>query len=209
LNTTAQRVKYAILIYRTVQKSALVLSDRCITILIKPWATVCSKARPLTVDEANAAGGYEGKPFKLMLHNDSTIWGAASNEIVKMVYDEQVWAMFGSLSGDTTHIALRVTLKAETPLDNSASTDPSIPETGIRWYFTDLQDDRVQGYTLAQHIYTDLCLKRTAILRVNDRWAFGGAQIWKLRDASRRLGHSVVIEQKFMPGDTDTAITCG
>ena len=155
----------------------------------------------LAVDEANAAGGYCGKPFKLMLHNDSAVWGAASNEIVKMVYDEKVWAMFGSISGDTTHIGLRVTLKAETPLVNSAATDPTIPETIIPWYFTDIQDDRVQGYTLARHIYNELGLKRVAILRVNDR--YGRFGVLKFRDASRRLGHPVVIEQKFRPGDTD------
>ncbi len=155
----------------------------------------------LAIEEANANGGYGGKPFKLMLHNDSAIWGAASNEIVKMVYDEKVWAMFGSISSDTTHIALRVTLKAETPLVNSASTDPTIPETFVPWYFTDLQDDRLQGYTLARHIYDELGLKRIAILRVNDR--YGRFGVLKFRDASRRLGHPVVIEQKFMPGDTD------
>lgn len=155
----------------------------------------------MAVDEANAAGGYCGKPFRLMLHNDSAIWGASSNEVVKMVYDEKVWAMFGSISGDTTHIALRVTLKAETPLINSASTDPTIPETIIPWYFTDIQDDRVQGYTLARHIYTELGFKRIAILRVNDR--YGRFGVIKFRDASRRLGHPAVIEQKFMPGDTD------
>lgn len=155
----------------------------------------------LAIDEANTAGGYCGKPFKLMLHNDSAIWGASSNEVVKMVYDEKVWAMFGSISSDTTHIALRVTLKAETPVVNSASTDPTIPETIIPWYFTDIQDDRVQGYTLARHIYTELGLKRVAILRVNDR--YGRFGVIKFRDASRRLGHPVVIEQKFMPGDTD------
>jgi branched-chain amino acid transport system substrate-binding protein len=155
----------------------------------------------LAVEQANAAGGYCGKPYRLMLHNDSAIWGAASNEVVKMVYDDKVWAMFGSISGDTTHIALRVSLKAETPLVNSASTDPTIPETIIPWYFTDIQDDRVQGYTLARHIYTELGLKRIALLRVNDR--YGRFGVIKFRDASRRLKHPVVIEQKFMPGDTD------
>jgi len=84
---------------------------------------------------------------------------------------------------------------------NSASTDPTIPETAIPWYFTDIQDDRLQGYTLARHIYTELGFKRVAILRVNDR--YGRFGVLKFRDASRRLGHPVVIEQKFMPGDTD------
>ncbi len=44
-------------------------------------------------------------------------------------------------------------------------------------------------------------MKRVAILRVNNR--YGRFGVIKFRDASRRLGHPVVIEQKFMPGDTD------
>lgn len=172
----------------------------------------------LAIDEANAAGGYGGKPFRLITHNDydnwqnssasvagtsrdSAIWGAASNDAVRMIYDDKVWAMFGSISSESTHIALRLTLKAETPLVNSASTDPTIPETIIPWYFTVIQDDRLQGYTLARHIYSELGFKRVAILRVNDR--YGRFGVLKFRDASRRLGHPVVIEQKFMRGDTD------
>ncbi len=171
----------------------------------------------MAIDEVNANGGYGGKPFRLITHNDydnwqissagtgvskdSAIWGAASNDAVRMIYDDKVWAMFGSISAESTHIALRLTLKAETPLVNSASTDPTIPETIIPWYHTVIQDDRVQGYTLARHIYTELGLKRVALLRVNDR--YGRFGVLKFKDASRRLGHPVVIEQKFMPGDTD------
>jgi ABC-type branched-subunit amino acid transport system substrate-binding protein len=96
---------------------------------------------------------------------------------------------------------LRVALRAEIPIVNSASTDPTIPETYIPWYFIDLQDDRVQTFTLARRIFTELGLKRAAILRVNNR--YGRLGVPKFRDASRRLGHPVVIEQKFLPGDTD------
>jgi ABC-type branched-subunit amino acid transport system substrate-binding protein len=172
----------------------------------------------LAVEEWNANGGYGGKPFRLMLHNDydnwqakavygedrptdPAIWGSASNETVKMVYDDQDWAIFGSISSESTHIAIRVALRAEIPVVNSASTDPTIPETYIPWYFTDLQDDRVQCLTLARQIFTELGLKRVAILRVNNR--YGRFGVLKLRDAARRLGHPIVIEQKFLPGDTD------
>ena len=79
-----------------------------------------------------------------------------------MIYDDQDWAIFGSISSETTHIVLRVALKAEIPIVNSASTDPTIPETYIPWYFTDMQDDRVQAYTLARRIFTELGLKRVA-----------------------------------------------
>ena len=172
----------------------------------------------LAIDEWNAHGGYGGKPFRLMLHNDydnwqanavygddrptdPQIWGSSSDETVKMVYDDEDWAIFGSISSESTHIMLRVALKAEIPIVNSASTDPTIPETYIPWYFTDLQDDRVQSYIIARRIFTELGLKRVAILRVNNR--YGRFGVAKLRDASRRLGHPAVIEQKFLPGDQD------
>lgn len=172
----------------------------------------------LSIEERNAQGGYGGKPFKLMLHNDydnwqattvygdtrptdPDIWGSSSDEVVKMVYDDKDWAIFGSISSESTHIALRVALRAEIPIVNSASTDPTIPETYIPWYFTDLQDDRVQSYTLARRIFTELEIKRVALLRVNNR--YGRLGVSPFRDASQRLGHPVVIEQKFMPGTTD------
>lgn len=172
----------------------------------------------LAVDEANAHGGYGGMPFRLMIHNDydnwqakavygsdrpteASIWGSPSDETVKMLYDDQDWAIFGSINSESTHIVLRVALKAEIPIVNSASTDPTIPETYIPWYFTDLQDDRPQAYTLARRIFTELGLKRVGILRVNNR--YGRMGVPKLRDAARRLGHPIVIEQKYLPGDTD------
>ena len=172
----------------------------------------------LAIEDANSHGGYGDKPFRLIQRNDydnwqakavygddrptdPTIWGSASNEVVKMVYDDRDWAIFGSISSESTHIALRVALRAEIPIVNSASTDPTIPETYIPWYFTDIQDDRVQSYTLARRIFAELGLKRVALLRVNSR--YGRLGVPKFRDASRRLGHPVVIEQKFLPGDTD------
>jgi branched-chain amino acid transport system substrate-binding protein len=155
----------------------------------------------LALEEANATGGYGGKPFRLMIHNDQAVWGSASNEVVRMAYDEKVWGMLGSISGDSTHIALRVSLKAEVPIVNSAATDPTIPETIIPWYLTTIQDDRVQGYTLARRIFTDRKLERVALLRVNDR--YGRFGVLKFKDAARRLGNPVLIEQKYMPGATD------
>ena len=172
----------------------------------------------MAVDEANAAGGYGGKPFKLMLHNDynnwqakavygdvrpteSAIWGSASDEAVKMAYDEQVWAIFGSISSESTHIALRVALRAELPVVSSANTDPTVPETTIPWYFGTMQDDREQYLTLARRMYTQLGLKRVAVLRSSSR--YGRFGLGKFLDASRRLGHPVVMEQIFQPGDTD------
>jgi branched-chain amino acid transport system substrate-binding protein len=172
----------------------------------------------MAIDAANARGGYGGKPFRLILHDDysnwqfaaqpgetrpkdETIWGAPIDQAVAMIYQDRDWAIFGSISSESTHMALRLALKAEIPIVNSASTDPTIPETYVPWYFTDVQDDRVQAYTLARRIFTQLGLRRPALLRVNSR--YGRMGVPKFRDAARRLGHPVVIEQKYLAGQTD------
>lgn len=172
----------------------------------------------MAVDEWNARGGYGGIPFKLLTHNDynnwqakavygdvrptdQDIWGSASDEAVKMAYDEQVWAIFGSVNAESTHIALRVALRAELPVVSSANSDPTVPETAIPWYFGTMQDDRQQYQTLARRIYTELGLKHVAVLRASSR--YGRFGLSKFLDASRRLGHPVVMEQIFEPGETD------
>lgn len=167
----------------------------------EPLGRAMLRGAQMAIDDANARGGYGGKPFALKIHNDGALWGSSANEIVKMIYDEKVWGMLGSISADSTHIALRVSLRSELPMVNSAATDPTIPETIIPWLLTSIQDDRVQSYTLARRIYTDLGLKRIALLRVNER--YGRFGVIKFRDASRRLSHPLIIEQKFAPGDID------
>lgn len=184
----------------------------------QPYGMRMLHGAQMAIDDANARGGYGGTPFRLLEYDDysnwqfgaeageerptdSTIWGAPLDAFVKMTYDDEVLAVFGSISSESTHMVLRLTLKAEVPMVNSASTDPTVPETYIPWYFTDIQDDRVQSYTLARRIYTELGLKRVALLRVNNRYGRMGVE--KFRAASVRLGHPLVIEQKYIPGSTD------
>jgi len=88
----------------------------------------------------------------------------------------------------TTHIVRRVWLKSELPIVNTATTDPTIPETVIPWLLTAIQDDRVQGYTLARRIYTEVGLHRVALLRVNER--YGRLGVVKFHDASSRLSRA-------------------
>ena len=104
----------------------------------------------LAIEEANARGAYGGKPFKLMVHNDQAIWGASSNEMVKLAYDDKVWAMLGSISGDSTTSRCASSLKAEVPIVEQRRHRSTDSETIIPWYLTTIQDDRVQGYTLAR-----------------------------------------------------------
>ena len=163
----------------------------------------------LAVEEANTRGGYRGKwPYKLVKRNDPVVqvdhtwmWGAFTTHIVDLCYNEKVWALFGTIGGENSHILIRMGLKVELPIINSADTDPSFTETRIPWVFRVISDDRMQCYALAKYAYEKMKYKRIAAIRYNGR--YGRMGIKEFREASRRLRHPLLIELKFNNGETD------
>ena len=155
----------------------------------------------LALEQANARGGYHGKPYALKIHNESALWGASSAELVKMRFDENCWAMLGCVDGQNCHISLRVSLKIEVPIVDVGTTDPTVTETRIPWLIHDFPDDRQQGYTLADYVFKTLKLKRVGVLRTQTRYARLGVE--KFNDEARRMGRQPVLEVKFERGDKD------
>lgn len=155
----------------------------------------------LAIEEANARGGFKGKPFALKIHNESALWGASSTELLKMLFDENCWAMVGCIDGQNCHIELRVTLKLEVPIMDVGTTDPTVTETRIQWLMHTFHDDRQQGYTLADYVFKTQKLKRLGVLRTQTRYARIG--VAKFNDEARRMGHQPVLEVKFERGDKD------
>ena len=158
-------------------------------------------AAQLAMDEANAKGGYQGKPFALKVYNDSALWGASSTVLPSMLFMDNCWAVLGSIDGQSTHIMIRVSLKLEVPILSAGSTDRTVNETRIQWLMDTFPDDRLQGYALANHIFRELNLQRIGIIRTNSRYARIGVGV--LGDVARRLGHPPALEVKFDRGDTD------
>lgn len=153
----------------------------------------------LAIEEANKKGGYKGLPFKLMIHNDFGLWGAAANEIVKMD-DEGVWAWLGSIDDIVSHVAIRVTLKLEIPNVCTGDPDPTFSETNIPWVIRVIPDDRQSCYVLANYIFDLNSHARVAVMRVNNRYGRVGTVHFK--KTATRLGYPVIIEERFKDGET-------
>jgi branched-chain amino acid transport system substrate-binding protein len=154
----------------------------------------------LAIEEANKKGGYHGIPFKLMIHNDVGLWGAAANEVIKMD-DEKVWAFLGSIDDNVSHIALRATLKVEIPMINTGDPDPTYTETNIPWTIRVISDDRQSSYALVNQIYKKDGHSRVAVIRDNNR--YGRVAIKIFSETATRVGHPMVIEERFNDGETD------
>lgn len=155
----------------------------------------------LALEEANARGGYKGKPYALKVYNDSALWGASSTVLPSMLFKDNVWAVLGSIDGQSTHIMIRVSLKLEVPILAPGTTDRTVNETRIQWLMDSFPDDRQHGYALADIIFKELDLKRIGVLRTNSRYARIG--VGPLNDYARRIGRQPVLEVKFDRGDTD------
>jgi len=154
----------------------------------------------LALEEENARAGYDGIPFEIVARDDSLLWGSSANTLVELAFDQRVWAVIGSVDADSTHVALRVALKAEVPMVNVGATDPTLTETGIPWIVRTTPDDRQTGYRLAQLLFEQEAHERVAVLRSSDR--YGRAGVREFRDAARRLGRPLPMEILFAP-DTD------
>ncbi len=172
-----------------------------------PYGIAMLHGAQLALDRANAHGGYRApgatraKPYELRVHSDSAQWGASSTEAVKMIFNEHVVGVLGAVDGASTHIMLRVSLKLEFPIMDTATTDPTVTETRIPWVIHDFPDDRQQGYALAAVVIKERKLKRIGIIRAQTRYARMGVQ--KFFDEAKRLGHQPVLEVKFERGDQD------
>ena len=154
----------------------------------------------LAIEEANKKGGYKGLPFKLMIHNDVGLWGAAANEVVKMD-DEKVWAWLGSIDDIVSHVAIRATLKLEIPNINTGDPDPTFTETAIPWVIRTIPDDRQSSYVLVDYIFKKEGYTRVAVIRANNR--YGRVGILHFTRSATRVGFPLIIEERFNDGETD------
>lgn len=154
----------------------------------------------LAIEEANKKGGYNGIPFKLMIHTDVGLWGAAANEVVKMD-DEKVWAWLGTIDDNNSHVAIRATLKLEIPNMNTGDPDPTFTETNIPWVIRNIPDDRQSGYVLVDRIFKTDKHSRVAVMRANNR--YGRVGILHFSRSATRIGFPIIIEERFGDGETD------
>jgi ABC-type branched-subunit amino acid transport system substrate-binding protein len=154
----------------------------------------------LAIEEANKKGGYHGLPFKLMIHNDVGLWGAAANEVVKMD-DEKVWVWLGSIDDIVSHVAIRATLKLEIPMVCTGDPDPTFTETAIPWVIRVISDDRQSCYALVNQIYKKDGHSRVAVIRANNRYGRVGIKIFS--ETATRVGHPMIMEERFNDGETD------
>jgi ABC-type branched-subunit amino acid transport system substrate-binding protein len=74
---------------------------------------------------------------------DENPWSGGAASVVRMVYQERVWAVIGGIDGASTHLAEQVVAKARLALIDPASTDRTVNSANVPWMFSCMPADRV------------------------------------------------------------------
>jgi branched-chain amino acid transport system substrate-binding protein len=106
------------------------------------------KGTKLAIEESNAAGGYQGLPFRLVQDWDENPWSGGAASVARMVYEEKVWALIGGIDGTSTHLAEQIVAKARLALIDPASTDRTVNSANVPWMFSCMPADRVLMATI-------------------------------------------------------------
>jgi branched-chain amino acid transport system substrate-binding protein len=152
----------------------------------------------LAVQQANAAGGINGKKIELVTYDDE---GKPENAIPianKLIgQDKVVLTVSGSYSGPT-RAAAAVFQRASMPYISAYAIHPDITRAGDFVFRTGMMGE-VQGRAGAKLIADTLKKKKVAILSVNND--FGQALTAGFKEAAPKFGLEIVAERTFAMPD--------
>jgi ABC-type branched-subunit amino acid transport system substrate-binding protein len=133
-----------------------------------PVGSSMYKAAQLAVEQVNDRGGLAGVPLRIVTRWDSDPWRGGSKQMIKLVYEDSVWAVIGSVSGEGTHIAEQVITKAWLPLLSPVSADPTLTYIRIPWMFRLPPNDQAQAEVLVRDGLQALSLEKVGLITSTD-----------------------------------------
>lgn len=110
-------------------------------------------AAQLAIQNANNKVDKRNQYLNLIVRSANGPWGAGSNELVKMVHNDEVSAIIGSLDSRNAHLAEQVAAKTHVVFLSTWAIDPSLSQAFVPWYFRCIPNAQQQAKTLANAIY--------------------------------------------------------
>ncbi|VAW14936.1 Branched-chain amino acid ABC transporter, amino acid-binding protein (TC 3.A.1.4.1) [hydrothermal vent metagenome] len=148
----------------------------------------------LAVEQANAAGGINGKMVELVVYDDQASPKEAVPIALKLIEKDQVaMAISGSYSG-STRAAAGIFQEAKVPYIAAYAIHPDITRAGDYVFRTSFVGE-VQGRAGALLIGKSLGLKRVAVITLKND--FGKSLSAGFREAADKFGIEIVSEYEY------------
>src|SRR6267154_128604 len=155
----------------------------------------------MAADEANAAGGINGKQIELDVQDDRSDPSEAATIVTKFVTQDGVNAILGEVASSRSIAAAPIAQNAKIPMLTPSSTNPEVTKKGD-YIFRSCFIDPVQGAAIAQFAAKTLGKKRAGIMvdRKND-YSTGLEKV--IAATFTKMGGEMIVTQSYQAGDQD------
>ena len=156
----------------------------------------------LAVEEANAAGGVQGRLLALRAYDSQSRPEEAASAMTRLATQDGVLFVVGENQSTNSLAMAPAATQAQVPMISPSSTNPRVTSEGGPWVFRVCFTDTFQGQLLARYARETLKAERVAIL-VDQKsdYSVGLAKVFAGKFGA--LGGKVVAEEAYAKGDTD------
>lgn len=155
----------------------------------------------LAVNQANAAGGINGKQLAVIALDDQGKPDEAATAVTKLITQDKVIAILGEVASSRSLAMAPIAQENKIPMITPSSTNPKVTEIGDH-IFRVCFIDPFQGTVMAKFAHENLKAKKVAILRdVKNDYSVGLANFFV--ETFKKLGGDIVLDQSYSAGDID------
>jgi branched-chain amino acid transport system substrate-binding protein len=166
------------------------------------WGTGNLSGGVLAFEEANAAGGVNGRKLEWTIEDDETSAPKAIAAFKKLGDQDGVFAIFGPAASAISAAMVPAMRQSEIPMFLSVPSTPAVTEPMVKNVFrTGPLNDRLQGIAVADYALTKLRGQRIAVIRQSDEYGRRGGD--SVIDRMKQEKITPVAEEEFGAADTD------
>jgi branched-chain amino acid transport system substrate-binding protein len=139
-----------------------------IGLLIQDKASLPAKqGAELAIKMANEKGEVNGHRFQLITKDMEGPWGTGSKQAVDLIFENEVWALLGSHDGRNAHLVEQAATKSTVVFLSAWSSDPTLSQAFVPWFFNCVPNDRQQADELIEEIFNKRKFTRVATIADN------------------------------------------
>ncbi len=166
------------------------------------WGSGNMAGATLAFEEANAAGGVNGRKIEFITVDDETSAPKGIAGFNRLVQSDKVFAVFGPSSSAVGVPMKTVMANSGVPVLIPSFSSPLMTEPMIKNIFrVGTLNDRMQGRGIVNYIVNTAKFKKIAILRQSDEYGATGAA--SIAERLKELNLTPVANEVFNAGDTD------
>lgn len=157
----------------------------------------------LAIEEANAAGGINGKQIKLITYDDKGDAKETGSAVTRLVTRDHVAAVIGEVASSLSLAGAPVCQENSVPMISPSSTNPKVTEVGDK-IFRVCFIDPFQGFVCAKFAREHEGLKAAKVAILYDQsGAYSKGLAEEFDKAFTKLGGKITDKQAYNKGDQD------